>query len=200
MPRPHLRVLALALACSAPAFASEPVTKAQALDAIRAFESNASGYVPASTTAQQAAEAVADASRTIIRYSLESDAVVVDLGGDSVTWFDASHSLSDVPHSGERGVLLVAYLSGSVRSQLKAGKPDPNPYPGWVAMLRMYHAFKIREGVTIPEVEALAARQRDGSLEAFASEAVLRSRENLRRAYGSTEAQPKQIVTASSQP
>jgi len=200
MPRSYLRVLALALASAAPALASESVTREQALDAIRAFEANAAGPITAAKTAEQACEAVARASGTILKYSLESDDVVVDLGADSVPWFDARRDLSDLPHSGERGVLLVAYLSGSVRAQLESGKQDPSPYPGWVAMLRMYHALKIREGVAIPEVEALGAHQADGTLESFAAAAVQRSRESLRRAYGSSGAPPKQIVTASSQP
>jgi hypothetical protein len=200
MPRPLFRALALALASAAPAFASGPVTRAQALDAIRAFESGASGCITASKTAEQANDAVTVACNTILKYSLESDDVVVDLGSDSVPWFDARRDLSDLPHTGERGVLLVAYLSGSVKAQLQSGKQDPNPYPGWVAMLRMYRALKIREGVAIPEVEALVAHQADGTLEAYAAEAVQRSRENLRKTYGAGAAQPKQLVTASSQP
>jgi hypothetical protein len=200
MPPKYLSVLALALASAAPAFASETITRAQALDAIRAFEASAAGGIVASKSAEQANDAVASASNTIVKYSLESDDVVVDLGADSVPWFDARRDLSDVPHSGERGVLLVAYLSGAVRAQLQTGKQDPNPYPGWVAMLKMYHALKIREGVAIPEVEALVARQMDGTLESYAAAAVQRSRDGLRKAYGSSGVQPKQIVTASSQP
>src|SRR5580658_3512274 len=121
MPRPLLRVLALALASSAQAFASESVTRSQAMDAIRAFEANASGAITASKAVDEASGAVAAASNTIIRYSLESDDVVVDLGSNSVPWFDAGRGLADLPHSGERGVLLVAYLSGSVRAQLQSG-------------------------------------------------------------------------------
>lgn len=200
MPRFLPRVLALALASAATALASETITRAQALDAIRAFEAGAAGGITSAKPAQMTSNAVAAASNTILRYSLESDDVVVDLGSDSVTWFDAKRELSDLPHSGERGILLVAYLSGSVRSQLQTGKPDPNPYPGWVAMLRMYHALKIREGVTIPEVEALVAHQVDGTLEACAASAVQRSRDSLRKAYGPVGSEPKQIVTASSQP
>jgi len=200
MPRFLPRVLALALASAATALASETVTRAQALDAIRAFEAGAAGGITSAKPAQLASDAVAAASNTILRYSLESDDVVVDLGSDSVPWFDAKRELSDLAHSGERGILLVAYLSGSVRSQLQTGKPDPNPYSGWVAMLRMYHALKIREGVTIPEVEALVAHQVDGTLEACAANAVQRSRDSLRKAYGPGGSEPKQIVTASSQP
>jgi hypothetical protein len=197
MPPSYLRVLALALASAAQALASGSVSRAQALDAIRAFESGAAGCITASKAAQQVSDAVAAASHTILKYSLESDDVVVDLGADSVPWFDARRDLSDVAHSGERGVLLVAYLSGSVKAQLESGKQDPNPYPGWVAMLRMYHALKIHEGVAIPEIEALVARQLDGTLESYAAAAVQRSRDSLRRAYGAGGAPQKQIVAVS---
>jgi hypothetical protein len=200
MPRFLPRVLALALASAVQALASDSITRAQALDAIRAFEAGAAGGITAAKPAQLASDTVATASNTILRYSLESDDVVVDLGADSVPWFDAKRELSDLPHSGERGILLVAYLSGSVRAQLQARKLDPNPYPGWVAMLRMYHALKIREGVTIPEVEVLAAHQVDGTLQACAAAAVQRSRDGLQKAYGPAGSQPKQIVTASAQP
>jgi hypothetical protein len=197
MPRLYLRALALALATAAPALASRPVTKAQALDAIHAFESSAAGGITSLNAPRQASDALATASDTIVRYSLESDDVVVDLGTSSVPWLDTGRDLAAVARSGERGVLLVAYLSGSVRSQLQSGKQDPNPYPGWVAMLRLYHALKIREGVEIPEIESLAARQMNGTLESYAEAAVQRSRENLRKAYGASGGQPKQIVTAS---
>jgi hypothetical protein len=197
MPRPILSVLALALASSAQALASESLTRAQAMDAIRAFEANAAGAITASKAADEASGAVAAASNTIVKFSLESDDVVVDLGADSVPWFDASRSLSDLSHSGERGVLLVAYLSGSVRAQLQSGRRDPNPYAGWVEMLRMYHALKVHEGVAIPEAEALSARQMDGTLEAYAASAVQRSRDSLRKAYGPAGTPAKPVVTAS---
>lgn len=200
MPRLYLRVLALALASAAPALASQSVTRAEALDAIRAFESNAAGGLTASKSQDQVSGAVARASDTILKYSLESDDVVVDLGASSVPWFDSRRELSDLPHTGERGVLLVAYLSGSVKAQLESGKQDPNPYQGWVSMLRMYRALKIHEGVAIPEVEALVARQMDGTLESYAAAAVQHSKDSLRKAYGEAGAPPKQIVTASSQP
>jgi hypothetical protein len=167
------------------------------MDAIRAFEANASVAITASKAVDEASGAVAAASNTIIRYSLESDDVVVDLGSNSVPWFDAGRGLADLPHSGERGVLLVAYLSGSVRAQLQSGRQDPNPYAGWVEMLRMYHALKVHEGVAIPEVEALSARQMDGTLEAYAASAVQRSRDSLRKAYGPASAPAKPVVTAS---
>jgi hypothetical protein len=197
MPRPYLRALALALTTAAPVFASGPVTKAQALDAIHAFESSAAAGVTASKAPQPASDALANASDTIVKYSLESDDVVVDLGASSVPWLDTGTDPTAVARSGERGVLLVAYLSGAVRAQLQSGKQDPNPYSGWVAMLRLYHALKIREGIAIPEIEALVARQINGTLESYAASAVQRSRDSLRSTYGTGGAQSKQVVAAS---
>ena len=193
MPRYLLRASALALALAAPLFAAETVSRDQVLAAIRTFDANTSS-APASAAA--ATDAVARASNTILKFSLESDAVVVDLGTDSVPWCDVKKGLADLPNSGDRGLLLAAYLSGSVRTQLETGKQDPNPLAGWTAMLRVYRNLKMREGVRIPEVEGLLAHEADGTLPAFAAEAVRRSAENLRRTYGP----PKQILAASAHP
>jgi len=200
MPRSLIRASALALALASPALASESVTKDQVLDAIRVFESNAAASVTAQKTPEEANGAVASASNTILKFALESDLVVVDLGTDSVPWCDVKKGLSELSDSGERGLLLAAYLSGSVKAQLHSGRQDPNPYPGWVAMLRVYHSLKVREGLRVAEVDALLARQADGTLESFAAAALQRSNESLQKAYGGASAPQKQIVTAASQP
>lgn len=196
MPRYLLLACASALAAAAPACAAtapaaSEVTRAQVLDAIRVFESGASGAV---TAPAGSADAVARASNTILKFALESDDVVVDLGPDSVPWCDVKKGLADMPHSGERGLLLAAYLAGSVKAQLRSGSQDPNPYEGWVAMLRVYRSVKMREAVTIPEVEALLARQMDGSLKAYAAAALARSKDSLRRAYGQSAPGPKGLA------
>lgn len=194
MPRLSLRASVLALFLVAPLCAADTVSRSQVLDAIKTFDSNASGsLVSGSTPAQDAA--VAKASNTILKFSLESDDVVVDLGLDSVPWCDVKKGLSTLSNSGARGLLLAAYLSGSVRAQLSAGKQDPNPYAGWVSMLKVYRALKMREGVKIPEVEGLLARQADGTLQAYAAAAVQRSSDTLRRTYGQPGS--RQILTAS---
>ena len=144
MPRFLLRASALALAVASPVLASESVTKDQVLDAIRVFEANAAGSLTAQKSADEANSAVATASNTILKFALESDLVVIDLGTDSVPWCDVKKGLSELSNSGERGLLLAAYLSGCVKAQLLSGKQDPNPYPGWVAMLRVYHASRSR--------------------------------------------------------
>ncbi len=201
MPRLLLCAPALALAFASQLHASEPVTRSQVLDAIRSFEANAPGNLALSRTAKQAGDAVAAASGTIARFSVESDDVVVDLGPDSVPWCDTGKGLPEVSRSGERGLLLAAYLSGCVKAQLIAGRPDPNPYPGWLTMLRVYRAMKSRDGVCVPEAEALLARQADGTLEVRASAALEHSRERLQKTYGSADGgPPRPIVTASSRP
>ena len=58
-------------------------------------------------------------------------------------------------------------------------------------MLRIYRAIKMREGVSIPEADALLAHQNDGTLESFAAEASHRSQERLRKIYGPTSAPSK---------
>jgi hypothetical protein len=197
MPRISLCAPALALAFAATLHASEPVTRPQVLDAIRVFESNEPCSLASSKPAQEACDAVARASGTIARFALESDDVVVDLGLDSVPWCDVRKGLPELSHSGERGVLLAAYLSGCVKAQLLSGKQDPNPFPGWVAMLRVYRAMKIRDGVSVPEVEALVARQVDGTLETYAATALQRSRAGLQKAYGDP---PRPVETAAARP
>jgi hypothetical protein len=179
-----LHASAAALAVAAPAFAADAVTRAQVLDAIRVFEANASGNPDPSKAAVDAGDAVAKASNTILKYAVDSDDVVVDLGTDAVPWCDVKKGLADMPHSGERGLLFAAYVAGSVKAQLRTGKPDPNPYEGWVAMLQVYRAVRTREGVRIPEAEALLSRQMSGTLETFAAAALLKSNESLRRSYG----------------
>jgi hypothetical protein len=184
MCRYYLHALAAALACAVPASASEAVTKAQVLDAIRIFEANASGNIAPSKATPDAGDAVAKASNTILRYAVDSDEVLVDLGTDSVPWCDVKKGLADMPQSGERGLLFAAYVAGSIKAQLRSGKSNPNPYEGWVAMLQVYRSVRTREGIRIPEVEALLSRQIDGSLEAYAAVALGRSNQNLRKAYG----------------
>ncbi len=197
MPRFIPFACALLMALSLPLSAAETVTKEQVLEAIRTFEANASGG-PAARPAVERNSAVERASNTILKFSLESNDVVVDLGPDAVTWCDVKKGVSELSNSGERGLLLVAYLSGCVRTQLETGKQDPNPYAGWVAMLKTYRAVKMREGVTIPEAESLLARQANGTLEPFAAVAAQRSVDHLRKTYGPAEVPPKQQVASAS--
>jgi hypothetical protein len=143
---------------------------------------------------------VARASGQIARFALESDDVVVDLGRDSVPWCDVRKGLPELSRSGERGILLAAYLSGCIKAQLLSGKPDPNPFPGWVSMIRVYRAMKIHDGVSVPEVEALVARQADGTLENYAEGALQRSRDSLQKTYGPSGDPQKPLETSAARP
>ncbi|HEY1848990.1 MAG TPA: hypothetical protein VGG37_07280, partial [Opitutaceae bacterium] len=103
--------LALALPPSAPA-APAPVSRAQALGAIAAFEQSSPVCLVPRAAAAGGAAVVAGAARTITRFALESDEVVVDLGPDALPWCDTSRGAAGLPREGERGLLLVAYLCG----------------------------------------------------------------------------------------
>ena len=138
MPRILFGVLAALLVPLCPLRASSPVSREDVLDAIHSFEANATGDYSGSRHEADKNRDVARASNTILRYSLESDDVVVDLGQDAVPWCDLKKGLSELKNSSERGLLLGAYLAGSVKAQLETGKQDPNPYAGWVAMLKIY--------------------------------------------------------------
>lgn len=179
-----LHACAAALALAPQAFAAEAVTHAQVLDAIRVFEANAAGNPDPTRAAAGANDAVAKASNTILKFAIDSDDVVVDLGANSVPWLDVKNGLANLPQSGERGLLFAAYVAGSVKAQLLSGKQDPNPLEGWVAMLRVYRALRTREGVRIPEAETLLAQQMAGTLGAYAASALLKSNEGLRKSYG----------------
>jgi hypothetical protein len=197
------RACVAAAVLATPALASEAISKADVLAAIRTFEANTSANLTASKPDEQIDEALAAASATITRYALESDDVVVDLGAGAVPWCDLRRGVAGVTSSEGRALLLAAYLSGGVKAQLLSGKQDANPYPGWIAMLRVYRIAKMREGVAIPEIERLLAKQMDGSLEAYALDTEHRSIEALRRTYGDNRpvAQSKEDVkTLASQP
>ena len=187
MPRSLLLLACVSAFAAAPAPARAGVSRAQVLDAIRVFESNAT-VAAGQGRAAAAADEVARAANTILRFAVESDDVVIDLGPDAVTWCDVKKGLADMPHQGERGLLLAAYMSGCVKAQLASGRQDANPFEGWVAMLRLYRAMRLHEGVSIPEAEALLARQADGSLRDYAAAALARSNEALRKAYGEPKA------------
>jgi hypothetical protein len=184
MPRLLQRACVLAVALATPALASQAVSRGEVLAAIRTFESNATANLTTSKADAQIDQALAAASATIVRFALESDDVVVDLGPAAVPWCDLRKGVAGVTGSGGRGLLLAAYLSGAVKAQLGAGRQDPNPYPGWVEMLRVYRVTKMREGIVVPEAEALLAKQMDGTLAAYAADAERRSIEALRRTYG----------------
>lgn len=189
MPRSRVcaAVLVLALACR-PLMAGAP-SRAEALDAVHALE-EAVAAPDVGTRPAAASDAASRASNTILRFAIESDEVVVDLGPAAVTWVDTSRGLSQVSLTGEQGLLLATYLAGEVKAQLAAGAPDPNPFAGWTAMLRVYRSLKLRQGVKISAIEPLLSSQAEGNLKALADQALARDQQALSRAYGGAGAKP----------
>jgi len=196
MPYSMLRAALAAVILPAVAIAKPAVSPSEVLSAIQVFDANACGNLAAPTSAAVAGTAVAQASNTILRFALESDAVVVDLGTDAVPWCDVKTGMADLPHSGERGLLLAAYLAGSIRSQLKTGSADSNPYDGWVHMIAVYRAMKNREGVQIPEIEHLVELQSSGSLARYAALTEQKSIDRLKQRYGGTGTAPTRRPSA----
>jgi hypothetical protein len=160
-------------------------TKTAVLAAIKTFDAGAvGGLAGQKQPAADPAAAVAAASATMLNYALTSEDVVIDLGPEAVPWCDIKKGLGDAANPGVRGLLFGAYLAGEIKAQLHAGRADANPYPGWVHMFRVYRSVKTREGIQIPEIEAIMAHQTDGTLTAFAAETEKRALEHLRKAYG----------------
>lgn len=200
MPRPALGACALALALVPSALAAPaPVSRAQVLDAIAVYErSSPVCLVPRAAPGGEAA-AVAGAARAITRFALESDEVVVDLGPDALPWCDTRRGAAGLPSGGERGLLLVSYLCGSVKAQLRCGCADANPLPGWTEMLAAYRTLRLQGAGRIAEVESLLSHEADGTLTDQAKVSLVRSRERLRRAYG-PPAQASGPLVAAAQP
>ena len=160
------------------------MTSAQALEAIQSFEGNLpTGISVGAKSAKESTDKMAAAANAIVQYAIQSDTVVVDMGPDAVTWCDVKKGVTGMAHSGERGLLFAAYLAGEIKAQIRTGKNDPNPYAGWVEALHVYKALRMRDGLKIAEIETLAAKQKDGSLEAYAAEAAQRSVARLEANY-----------------
>ena len=187
MPLTPLRIAVLAAslsACLVGSAESQPMTSAQALEAIQSFEGNLpTGISVGAKSAKESTDKMAAAANAIVQYAIQSDTVVVDMGPDAVTWCDVKKGVTGMAHSGERGLLFAAYLAGEIKAQIRTGKNDPNPYAGWVEALHVYKALRMRDGLKIAEIETLAAKQKDGSLEAYAAEAAQRSVARLEANY-----------------
>ncbi len=188
MPSPYLRLAAIVVSllacCETFASPAPTVSSADVLEAIRSFEGNLpSNLALSGKSAKDSTAQLAKAANTIVDFAINSDSVVIDMGPDSVTWCDVKKGVNGMAHSGERGLLFGAYLSGSIKAQLTSGKTDPNPYAGWIAALRLYKTLKARDNVQIAELDLLAAKQQDATLESYAAEAAKRSVARLEANY-----------------
>jgi len=145
-------------ATNAPSVAKEPpVTKEQALAAIAMLETNA------------ASDAGVDASNTIIKFAQESHAVIVRLNPATVPW---ARVKAPEGQAVIRQILLAAYIGGNSKAQLMAPQDaKDDPYDGWRLAIDVYHQIRQKKpDIVIPEIDALAQKQKTGELKRYADE------------------------------
>ena len=140
---------------------AEPVSKGEAREAIAVLEK--------SVLSADAAEAAA----TITRFADESEEVLIVVGPETMPWVQDSAG----PDAKTRELLTAAYVAGDVKAQLVKKRPDDDPYSGWLSVIKAYKEIRSkRPRVSIPEVEELMAKEKDGTLKKEAD--ALRKKEN----------------------
>ena len=127
---------------------AEPVSKREAREAIAVLEKSVLGA--------NAAEAAA----TITRFADESEEVLIDVGPETMPWVQDSAG----PDAKIRELLTAAYIAGNVKAQLAKRQPNDDPYNGWLFVKAYREIRGKRSRITIPEVEELMAKERDGTL------------------------------------
>ena len=158
-----IRILSVFVAVAAGLYAAqaEPVSKSEARQAIAVLEK--------SVLSANAAEAAA----TITRFADESEEVLIVVGPETMPWVQDSAG----PDAKIRELLTAAYVAGDVKSQLAKKRPDDDPYSGWLFVIKAYKEIRSkRPRVSIPEVEELMAKDKDGTLKKEAD--TLRKKEN----------------------
>lgn len=137
--------------------AEKSVSKDEALKAIEVFEKD-----PSSTEGFTAAS-------TIMAFAKTSDAVKLSLSKAVVPWLKGK----DAPDADTRGMLLTAYIAGNVRSQLANGKAADDVYAGWQQVIATYDQLhQINSTVKVTEIDDLKAKEKAGTLRAYAAEVV----------------------------
>ncbi|HTZ21093.1 MAG TPA: hypothetical protein VMC06_09445 [Opitutaceae bacterium] len=128
---------------------AEPVSKSEAREAIAVLEK--------SVLSADAAEAAA----TITRFADESEDVLIVVGPETMPWVQESAG----PDAKVRELLTAAYIAGNVKAQLAKRQPNDDPYNGWLFVLKAYREIRGKKSrITIPEVEELLAKEKDGTL------------------------------------
>ena len=151
----------LAVAASLGAAQAEPVSKGEARQAIAVLEK--------SVLSADATEAAA----TITRFADESEEVLIVVGPETMPWVQDPAG----PDAKIRELLTAAYVAGDGKAQLAKKRPDDDPYSGWLFVIKAYKEIRSkRPRVTIPEVEELVAKEKDGTLKKEAD--TLRKKEN----------------------
>lgn len=98
-----------------------------------------------------------DWSRLVMLYTLQTSDAVVILGRDELRWIDSD---------GKYGtVLLAAYLSGNIQSQLNSGVKRNDRYAGLLSLFRAYRALRENDkDFKIPQVDDLLSLQQEDRL------------------------------------
>jgi len=140
---------------------AEPVSKGEAREAIAVLEK--------SVLSADAAEAAA----TITRFADESEEVMIVVGPETMPWVQDSTG----PDAKVRELLTAAYIAGNVKAQLAKRQPNDDPYNGWLFVIKAYREIRGKKSrITIPEVEELVAKEKDGTLKKEAD--LLRKKAN----------------------
>ncbi|HUI08560.1 MAG TPA: hypothetical protein VL486_16290 [Verrucomicrobiae bacterium] len=133
-----------------------PVTRELALAAVAMLETNA------------ASNAGVEAANEIIRFARESKAVTITLNPYTVPWAPSKALENEVA---VRLLLLAAYIGGDAKAQLLAQTTADDPYAGWQLLIDVYRQIRQKKpAVTIPEIDALAEKQKKGELKQYADE------------------------------
>lgn len=105
-------------------------------------------------------ESARDWSRLILLYALQSSNTSAALGTEELGW--AGVDKGDPRRS---LLLLAAYASGNIRSQLSSGVKRNDRYSGLLALFGVYRALQKRDGkFSISAVETLLARHKEAKL------------------------------------
>ena len=140
---------------------AEPVSKREAREAIAVLEK--------SVLSTDAAEAAA----TITRFADESEEVLIVVGPETMPWVQDSAG----PDAKVRELLTAAYIAGNVKAQLEKRQPNDDPYNGWLFVIKAYREIRGKKSrITIPEVDELLAKEKDGTLKKEAD--LLRKKAN----------------------
>lgn len=135
--------------------ADSGVSKDAVLKAIAVFQKD-----PSSTEGLTAAS-------TIMSFAQKSDSVHLALSKAVVPWVKKQ----DAPDADTRSMLLTAYVAGDMHAQLQSGKAVDDIYAGWQQVLATYEQLRqINPTVKLPEIDDLKAKEKDGTLRAYAAE------------------------------
>jgi len=130
---------------------AEPVSRGEVLAAIAVLEKDVT-----SDEALKAAE-------TVTRFGKESEAVLLIVGPETLPWVQ-----EDPPEdeAAARMMLMAVYFAGDIKSQLKKGRAEDDPYSGWLAAIKGYRLMKKKHPrLVIAEIEEIIQKEEAGTLQ-----------------------------------